>query len=192
MSLFLSIYRVFNPPIDSTIEEIEHLAEKTAGKTEKEIELFVKRAFPYQYDWQTYSLPWYFPTTKEAITKRKGDCKTRFIITASIFEYRKMPYSILASPTHIWIDYAGREENSSENKKIAIISSNDEGKSILTSPKEINWKNSSRSFWKGFWKYMPSEKKSLLLFNLGISFLFIFFPKYLEKYFWLHQIKKVE
>ncbi len=176
----VSVYRVFNPPVDPYL--IGNIAKRFDGMNHDKIEKLVKVAFPYRYDWETYNLPWYFPTVGEAIAKREGDCKTRMIIFSSILEYHELPYTILASPTHIWVEYEGKKSTDSENLEVTMIASSPGAGYSVTSPQKIKWGSSSRSFWRGFWKHMPLERKYLFLFSFGVSSLF-FFPKYTEKYF---------
>ena len=65
------------------------------------------RIVPYAYDWQTAGVPWYFPTTREAIAQKSGDCESRAVVLASILAYKHIPYSLHMSFDHIWVDYPG-------------------------------------------------------------------------------------
>ncbi len=176
-TLFVSIYRVFNPPIEPHLEEIAIFSERIKSDSPEQVEYFVKYLFPYQYDWKVYSVPWYFPTVEEALEKRRGDCKTRLLITASILEHRQEEYSFNASPTHVWVDYSGKKENSSENENVAFFSSR-EGER-LRFPR-VDAKRSSELFWQAFWGYMPKEKKASLLLGALFSSIFILFPNKLH------------
>ncbi len=182
--LTVTIYRVFYPPIDPYLEEIGYIAEKFNGMSPREIEKYIKLVIPYRYDWETYNLPWYFPTVEEAVAKREGDCKTRMVIFSSVLEYHELPYTILSSPTHIWVEYEGKEPTDSERFEVAMISSGPGETPSMSTPQTIRWRDSSDSFRRGFWEYMPLERKSLFLFSLGFSSLFVFFPTYTEKYFY--------
>ncbi len=160
-----SVYRLYDPPINPCPEVIQYIAIKTAGETPLKVERFVKAFFPYQHDWETYNLPWYFPTVKEAIEKRTGDCKTRLIITASVFTAHELPYTLSISPTHVWVDYEGRAGGSNESRKVTMFNS-ERG---FSAPK-VNLRDSSRSFLDAFWHPMPIEKKQSLFSG------FLFFP----------------
>ncbi len=50
------------------------------------------RIVPYAYDWQTAGVPWYFPTTREALAQKRGDCESRAVVLASILAYKHIPY----------------------------------------------------------------------------------------------------
>ncbi len=187
--LFKSVYRIFNPPVDPYLEEIAKLSSMIESDSLEQIESFVKYIFPYYYDWETYRVPWYFPTPEEAIEKRRGDCKTRMIITASILEYREEDYSFNASPTHIWVDYIGKKSNLSENENVAFFSSG-EGTSF-TRP-EIDVRRSADLFWKAFWEHMPQDKKASLFLGLLFSSTFVLFPSRLSLPSRFNHQKKVE
>ncbi len=169
-----SIHRVFNPPISPA--DFDHLFVKIENDPSS-IELAVKDTFPYQYDWVTYNKPWYFPTPQEIIKKGKGDCKTRLLVLASVLEARKIPYSMSASPTHVWINYEGRSFARNELPEMQIMSVNEYGKRVVTVPK-VKWKRSARLFKEGFWDYMPNEKKTLFLIGVFPSFLIFFWKDF--------------
>ncbi len=175
--LFVSIYRIFNPPIEPHTEGITLLAAKANGNSIAEVEDFVKIVFPYYYDWEVYSVPWCFPTVDEALEKRKGDCKTIMLITASILEHQEKDFSIMASPTHVWISYDGKKDSTSENEDVTFFSSR--GEERLSIPR-IDTKRSFSLFWRAFWNYMPEEKKVSLLLGALFSSTFIFFPNSLH------------
>ena len=80
-ALGASLYRFFWPPVeaDAVVPLLEGLPE---GAGPAELEKYILKNFPYQYDWQVYGYPWYFPSAAEAVQKGKGDCKTRFIVLA--------------------------------------------------------------------------------------------------------------
>jgi len=176
--LIISVHRVFCPPVDSYF--VGHIAEKFTGMTPGEIEEHIE--IPYYYDWETYNLPWYFPTVEEAVAKGKGDCKTKMIIFSSVLEYHRLPYSISASLTHIWVDYEERKPRGNEGPELAMFSFGPGETPSIKTPQEIRGRASLKSFRRGFWDCMPIERKSLFLFSFGFSSLF-FFPKYLEKHF---------
>jgi len=179
--LATTVYRIFNPPIDPAPEEIA-LWSRIAEIKGTDVEDLVKLLIRYQYDWETYNIPWYFPTVEEAMEKRKGDCKTRMLITASILHYQEEPYSIVASPTHVWVDYPGKKETTNENKDVSFFSSSNERGTKIKRP-HIDWGSPPRSFWKAFWDPMPKKKKESLLLNLFSSVTFVFCFGCLEKSF---------
>jgi hypothetical protein len=186
----ITVYRVFNPPIDPSLAGVVYLAKVTEEKTPEEIEGFIKKIFPYRFDWQVYNMPWYFPTAEEALESRMGDCKTVLVVFASVLEFQERDYSIAASPTHVWVNYPGKKESGNENQRVAMISTGTEEKTSLKAPRQVNWQNSSRSFWRGFWEYMPEDKRRQFLFCIALSLFFILFPGYIEEKFLVSPIKK--
>jgi hypothetical protein len=174
MALGESIYRLLKPPVNAAAAEtlIPFLPDQNDPEA---IEIFVLENIPYSYDWQAYNLPWYFPSVEEALNNERGDCKTRFIVLASLYEALLIPYELYLSPTHIWINYEGKPDNSIENLDSAVFYYDDSGKSILKIP-QIDWKKSVDVFWEAFWIHMPAHRKNALLSGLVFS-AFLFFYK---------------
>lgn len=160
-----SIQRILQPPVNPA--EVSVLTEK-APENPRAIEEFVLETFPYQFDWQTYGMPWYFPTLEEALEKGTGDCKTRFIVLASIFEAREIPYQLSFSLSHFWVNYEGKEENSWETPKNAFLLREDDGSMRLQVPREEQ-SQIRQNFVDGFWHAMPEHRKFLLLLGPGIN-----------------------
>src|SRR4051794_21909092 len=101
---------------------------------------------PYAVPWETYGVPWYYPTTKEVLAKGAGDCQGRAIVFASILEAKGIPYKLRASFDHIWVEYEHKQETSGENAQIAIM---DDGH--LQVPKRWDWRESYRIEKDYFW-----------------------------------------
>ncbi len=168
--LVKSIYRVVRPPINGTLAAA--FDQRFAGLEEAHaIDANVQSEFPYQYDWVTYNLPWYFPTVDEAFAKMAGDCKTRLIVLASVLESRGIPYSISVSPTHIWVEYEGKATNRVENAAVALFSSAGDG--MLAIPAHFEWRRSFDSFWTAFWTYMPIDRKLSLVAGLIVTLILL-------------------
>ena len=173
-ALSLSLYRVFDPPVNpSAVDNI--LPELPNPSDPSSIEKYILAEFPYKHDWKVYNYPWYYPTTEEALQKDKGDCKTRFIIIASIFESLSIPYELFASPSHIWIHYAGKRETEIENQQVAMFQY--DGKEFaIQLPQRFNILRNLENFWKAFFAPMPIHRQKLLLTGLGISVLLFNLP----------------
>ena len=76
------------------------------------IEAYVlDRQVPYAYDWQSAGVPWYFPTTREALRAGRGDCESRALVLASILTAKGIPNELRMSLDHIWVDYPGKQAN---------------------------------------------------------------------------------
>ncbi|HEY5167984.1 MAG TPA: transglutaminase domain-containing protein [Thermoleophilia bacterium] len=90
----------------------------------KAIEAYVlDKQVPYAYDWQSAGVPWYFPTTAEAVRARQGDCESRAVVLASILTAMGIPNSLRMSFNHIWVDYPGKRSNALENAGVQFAGS---------------------------------------------------------------------
>ncbi len=166
LDLGRSFYRIFNPPVDG-IAAVSAFEDLPAYPVE--IERFVLDSVAYSHDWEVYGRPWYFPSVEEALVAGRGDCKSRLIILASIFEYLDISYRVVFSPSHIWVDYEGKMPTAIENHEVAMV---EEGR-FLQIPK-MNLERSKASFRVAFLDPIPLDKK--LLFYQGILFsLFIIY-----------------
>ena len=168
-----SIYRLFVPPVQ--IDAVTPLIPGLPADADPiELERHILATFPYYHDWQVYGYPWYFPTTAEAMQKGKGDCKTRFIVLASVFETLQVPYELLISPTHIWISYAGKEDTAIENMEAALFSR--DGEETTFKLPRVDWLASAAITWEAFWVYMPPQRKTALYAGLAFSLLIFLKP----------------
>ena len=85
------------------------------------IEAYVlDRQVPYAYDWKTAGVPWYFPTTAEALRMHAGDCESRAVVLASLLTAKGIPNHLYMSLDHIWVDYPGKTANAIENPTVQI------------------------------------------------------------------------
>ncbi len=85
------------------------------------IEAYVlDKQVPYAYDWQTAGVPWYFPTTSEALKMHSGDCESRAVVLASILTAKGIPNHLYMSLDHIWVSYPGKRANAIENTAVQI------------------------------------------------------------------------
>lgn len=85
------------------------------------IEAYVRQLLPWASDAEVYGLPWYFPTPREAVAARRGDCEAQTVVTASLFAARGLPFVVRASFSHLWLDYPGRPEREGERHAEAMI-----------------------------------------------------------------------
>ncbi len=172
--LGLSLYRIFYPPVDAySVEQL--VAELPDFQKPSELEQIILARIPYQFDWQTYNMPWYFPHPAEALQKQTGDCKTRLIIMASTFKALSIPYQLHTSPVHIWIHYEGKVESKIENEAAALYIH--DGETYRFQLPRIDWLHGFDMFWEAFWKAMPQERKIALLLGLGYSAVLFFAPQ---------------
>lgn len=167
--LVVSIYRTFNPPVDvAAVALIDEVPEDP-----REIEDFVLDTVPYEYNWQTYGVPFYFPTPQEVIAKDGGDCKSRFILLASLFEAKGIPYQQSFSLSHFWIDYEGKESIAIEQEENALLRRTEEGFKVQLPQEEL--RESAEALWEGFWIYMPLHRKILFLLGFPMTVMIGFF-----------------
>ncbi len=174
--LLRSVYRVFNPPVNGEYAaSFVHLFEDSEDAAA--IDRQVKASFPYQYDWVTFNVPWYFPTVEEAFERMAGDCKTQLVVLASMLEARGIPYTISVSPTHVWVDYEGKEPSRIENAQVAMFTAPGAGEAsseysfreLFRAPAQLDLARSFEVFWIAFWDYMPPDRKVSLAVGLVIS-----------------------
>jgi hypothetical protein len=83
------------------------------------------REVPYAYDWQTVGVPWYFPSTAEALRAGVGDCESRAVVLASVLTAKGIPNHLYMSLDHIWVDYPGKQANAIENSAVQIAGQQD-------------------------------------------------------------------
>jgi transglutaminase-like putative cysteine protease len=160
LKLPVSLHRLASPQVDPGA--VESLAASLPSEP-ADIEKAVLEMLPYRYDWQAYSMPWYYPTVSEALDRGQGDCKGRAIVLASVLEAKGIPYQVNSSPTHVWVDYPGKQQNSAENPDVGLYGVDpDTGARSFHFPR-ISVVNSFRIFWRGFWTPMPVLRKVLLL-----------------------------
>ncbi len=164
--LAVSIARILRPPLDA--EAVRALAAELPGDPAY-IERHILRTFPYQYDWITYGVPWYYPSVTEALGRGTGDCKTRFVVLASIYEALDIPYRQVFSLSHYWVTYEGKRETALEAQDHAWLVRDEEG-SRLQVPRE-DWQQIWDNFVQAFWDPMPPNRKGLWFMGLPITLL---------------------
>ncbi|MFO7942089.1 MAG: transglutaminase domain-containing protein [Bacillota bacterium] len=166
LRLVQSVYRVFEPPLDE--EAVEHLL-PGVPRDPAELEAHVLAEYPYRHDWATYRVPWYFPTVGEALERGAGDCKTRFVILASLFEALEVNYIQTFSVSHFWLTYEGKGETALETASNAWLVRGEEG-SRLQIPRE-DTRQIWRIFREAFWDAMPPLRKALFLLGAPLAVL---------------------
>jgi hypothetical protein len=159
IKLALSIQRSISPPVKSY--QVQHLL-SDAPTDPADLERYVLRTFPYQYDWVTYGMPWYFPSIEEALSQGTGDCKTRMIVLASLFEAMVIPYRQSFSMSHFWVIYDGKVESSIEMQQNAFLLRAEDGSITVQVPREDR-DQIIRNIRDGFWRAMPIHRKILLI-----------------------------
>jgi hypothetical protein len=132
-----------------------------------DIEKAVLAEIAYQYDWQLYSMPWYVPTVEQVLERRKGDCKARALVLASILEAKNISYEIHASPTHTWVHYETKQETPMENTQVEWYRHDPGTNETRLQIPRIGLSKVMDSFWRAFWDPMPDGRKALLIVGLS-------------------------
>ena len=157
--------RIINPAVNP--DAVTHLLDELP-ESPREIEAYVlQEIVPYQYDWQSYGVPFYFPRAEEVLARGRGDCKSRFVVLASIFEALDIPYEKSFSLSHFWITYDGKEETKMESTQNAFLVDGEGGKSFQIPGESLQ--DSFEVVKAGFWDAMPSHRQGLLLMGPPLS-----------------------
>ena len=158
--LATTIFRSFNPPIDPVA--VRSISAKLPDNPALIEQLVLTEYVPYAYDWTVYDVPWYFPTTREVVQNRRGDCKSRAVVLASILEDKQIPYEFSLSPIHIWVKYPGKTENAMESDAASFVEHKD-GVYQFRLPKSVDLGRYLEVEVEAFWDPMPYTRKALLL-----------------------------
>jgi hypothetical protein len=160
-NLAVSIMHASQPVIDPqavqdlipTLPEDPHAIEVVVNST----------LLPYAVPWQTYGVPWYFPTPREALQRGEGDCQARAVVFASILRAKGIPATLVGSFDHLWVDYPGKQENALENAAVAIAAQQPDGRYTLRWPSLVEWQASWHIERAYFWDTMPRSRLWLLV-----------------------------
>ncbi|HEX6288622.1 MAG TPA: hypothetical protein VFZ66_05495, partial [Herpetosiphonaceae bacterium] len=125
---------------------------------------------PYAVPWQTYGVPWYFPTPSEVLARGEGDCQARAVVFASILSAKGIPATLVGSFDHLWVDYPGKQENALENAAVAIAAQQPDGRYTLRWPSLIEWRTSWQIERAYFWDAMPRARLWLLIGGWAVIF----------------------
>lgn len=120
---------------------------------------------PYSYDWQTFGVPWYFPTAAEALRDGRGDCESRAVRLASLLTAKGIPNELRVALNHIWVDYPGKEANALENGELEIAGRRD-GAFFLHWPEQLDLRNEIADQIDITWAPMPLWRLLVLLGGL--------------------------
>jgi hypothetical protein len=158
--LFVSAERAWSPPIDA--EAVQQLA-RSLPDDPRAIEAAVtKRLIAYAVPWETYAVPWYFPTVAEVLARGQGDCEAQALVFASVLHAKGIPARFAGSFDHLWVEYPGKVANASENATVAIAVQQPDGSYQLHWPSLIDWQRSWEIERSYFWDTMPIWRRWLL------------------------------
>lgn len=163
LNVGVSLYRAYQPDVDPlAIGQLGEFPSEAAS-----IDALVKARVPYSYDWTVYGMPWYFPTTRLVVEQGMGDCKGRAIVLASVLEAKDIPYRIISSPIHIWVEYDGKEQTTLENEGVSFYQHDPETGERLFRLPDIPLRDVLDSSWSAFWEPMPVARKLLLVSGIA-------------------------
>ena len=132
-----------------------------------DIEKAVLAKIPYRHDWEVYGMPWYCPTIEQVLERGEGDCKSRALVFASVLEAKNITYQINLSPIHVWVNYEGKQETSTENAQVEFYQYDPETGERQFQVPDIGISKVMDSFWRSFWDPMPDGRKALLISGLS-------------------------
>ena len=164
LNLIISIQRVINFDTDpAAVESI--LGDLPSDPAD--IEKAVLAMIPYRHDWELYGMPWYCPTVEQVLEKGKGDCKARALVLASVLQAKNVTYQVRSSPMHIWADYEGKNETSTENAQVEYYQYDPETGERRFQIPQIKLREAMDYFGDAFWDPMPDSRKALLISGLS-------------------------
>jgi hypothetical protein len=132
------------------------------------IEAYVlERQVPYAYDWQSASVPWYFPSTTEALRAGRGDCESRAVVLASLLTAKGIPNELRLSLDHIWVDYPGKQANALENAGVQFAGTQD-GRFFIHWPEDFRLGQEIRDQLAIYWAPAPAWRLLLLFSGLTL------------------------
>jgi len=124
--------------------------------------LVLNRLVAYDYDWRLYHVPWYFPTPQEVARARRGDCESRAVLLASLLAAKKIPFTVKASLTHMWVDYPGKPRNVAENDEVRWLYRDKRGLHFQW-PRQVRPLEFLRIQKQGLWDVAPLSRRVLLV-----------------------------
>jgi len=159
--LLVSIPRAWSPVIDpAAVRDVA----ATLPDDPRAIEAAVNTTLvPYAVPWQSYGVPWYFPTPAEVLARGQGDCQARAVVLASLLEAKGFPATLVGSFDHLWVDYPGKHANTLENNAVVVVAQQPNGSYRFQLPEFFDWKASWQIEREYFWDHMPYTRFWLLL-----------------------------
>ncbi len=128
--------RLRHPPVDA--QAAAGVAAKLPNDY-KVIEDFSNSYVHWLPAWNVYGLPWYFPTVTEVLADHAGDCQAQALLMASILKAKGMPYTLMYSFDHVWVDYPGRLVTKLEDPATSFVSNAGKGWLALLPTKFPLW-----------------------------------------------------
>ncbi len=163
-----SVGRLIRPPIDA--QAVRGLA-ATLPNDPHAIERFSMGYVRYASAWDVYHQPWYFPTVKEVLRDRAGDCQAQALLMASLMKAKGLPFTLRYSFDHVWVDYPGRQVTSTlTDPGTAFVSGGGKGW-FASLPDKFPIRDIVDQRVAFHWYPMPADRKGALL--VGVMALFL-------------------
>jgi len=162
-NLVVSIQRVLD--FDAEPDAVEFMVNDFPSDP-TDIERAVLSIIPYRHDWELYGMPWYCPTIEQVLERSAGDCKARALVLASVLDAKDVDYLIHSSPTHIWVQYESKQENSIENAQVEFYKYDQETGERKFKIPDIGLGTLMDTWGQQFWTPMPDGRKTLLISGL--------------------------
>jgi transglutaminase-like putative cysteine protease len=144
------------PDIDG--EAVLALAEALPDDPDQVREHVLTHLIPYAYDWDVYGVPYYFPTLAEALRQCRGDCKSQALVLASLLAAKAIPFRLLVSLDHIWVEYAGKQPAPMEDPAVAVAEFRD-GRWHALRPSRLNARSHAEVSAAAYWQAAPRSRK---------------------------------
>jgi hypothetical protein len=161
--LVRSIEHISHPAVDP--QAVAPLARTLPNDPRLIEQAVLTRVVPYAYDWQSAGVPWYFPTTREALAEGRGDCESRAVVLASILAYKHIPYTLRMSFDHIWVDYPGHVATALENPGVQLAV-RQHGHFVFHWPRDFHLGAEVNAQIADYWTPMPLGRQALLFGGL--------------------------
>ncbi|MGD2108730.1 MAG: transglutaminase domain-containing protein [Phycisphaerae bacterium] len=113
--------------VESLVAELrpQLSGEATAREVLDQVERFVCRKVPYDWDWNTWGTADYLPTVEEVFESGREDCDGRAVVAASILKNLGYEAQLVSDFMHVWVK-TDRGETMGPGKQKALTAT-DEG-----------------------------------------------------------------
>lgn len=167
--LWRSIDNLRHPNVDPAA--VSALAARLPNDPNAIRDAVLTRIVPYSYDWQVNGVPWYFPTTAQALRAGRGDCESQAVVLASILKAKGIPYQLRMSFDHIWVQYAGKRPNALENAGVAFAVQ-EHGRFVFRWPANFDLWKEARAQVQIYWTPVPLGRKAVFFGGI-VALLFL-------------------
>ncbi len=151
-----TLCRARRPGVDP--DAVASLAATLPDDADAVREHVVRRLVPFTHDWDVYGVPYYFPTLSEVLEHRRGDCKSQALAIASLLAAKGIPYRLLVSPDHIWVEYEGKQATAMEDPAVAVAEFRD-GRWHALRPSRLRLRANTRVSAAAYWGAAPRGRR---------------------------------